>query len=147
MNNCTPEMTMLIKRFRLKILDLEPMENLLKGDLEFSDERIEGFIIEALFDINEMTPRTRYTIQKFPQTALLLDGALVQMLVAQGLLQLRNQVSYSDAGLSVNLNDKSGYYAQWLGQISAKYEEGKRRLKASIHPGFRGVNSPMARYY
>lgn len=146
MTEYSPEMTILIKRFRNRILDSDPLENILKGDLEFSDERIEGFIIEALYDINEMEPRTKLTIQRFPKTALLLDGALVKMLIGRGLLHLRNQISYSDAGLSVNLDDKSGYYSQWLAQLSTKYEQDKQRFKASLVPRFRGVHSPMARW-
>lgn len=137
-------MTILTKRFRNRILDLDPLENILKGDLEFSDERIEGFIIEALYDINEAEPRRRqFTLQQFPKTALLLDGAMVMMLQARGLMHLRNQVSYNDAGLSVNLDDKSGYYAQWLGQLKASYVNDRTEFKRTLVPRFRGVDSPM----
>lgn len=137
-------MTILTKRFRNRILDLDPLENILKGDLEFSDERIEGFIIEALYDINEAEPRRRqFTLQQFPKTALLLDGAMVMMLQARGLMHLRNQVSYNDAGLSVNLDDKSGYYAQWLGQLKASYVNDRAEFKRTLVPRFRGVDSPM----
>lgn len=137
------EMTRLITRFRNRILDLDPEENILKGELEFSDDRIEGFIIEALYDINEAEPRRRqYQFQNFPKTGLLLDGALVMMLRARGLLHLRNQISYSDAGFSVNVDDKSGHYAQWMSQIAAQYYQERRDFKRSQVPRFRGVNSP-----
>lgn len=137
-------MTILVKRFRNRIMDHDPLENLLKGDLEFTDEQIEGFIIEALFDINEAEPRRRqFKLQQFPKTALLLDGAMVQMLQARGLLHLRNQISYNDAGLSVNLDDKSGYYAQWLSQIKASYLQDRKEFKRTMIPRFRGIDSPM----
>lgn len=137
-------MTRLIERFRNRILDSDPLDNVLKGDLEFSDKQVEGFIIEALYDINEAEPRRKqFNIDRFPRTGLLLDGAMVMMLQARGLLHLRNQISYNDAGLSVNLDDKSGYYAQWLGQIKASYLADRKEFKRSLVPRFRGVSSPM----
>lgn len=137
-------MTRLIQRFRNRILDLDPLENVLKGALEFSDEQIAGFIIEALYDINEAEPRrAQYRFDQFPKTSLLLDGAMVFMLRARGLLHLRNQVSYSDAGFSVNLDDKSGYYAQWLSTTAASYYADRKEFKRSLVPRFRGVHSPM----
>lgn len=133
----------LIKRFRNRIYDTDPIKNILVGDLDFSDEQIEGYIIEALYDINEAEPRTSLRIETFPKTSLLLDGALIFMLQAKGLLHLRNQVSYSDAGFSVNLDDKSGHYAQWMAQSIASYREKLKEFKRSRVPRFRGVDSPM----
>lgn len=135
-------MPALIERFRYKILDLDPLENLLKGELEFSDDRVEHFIIEAWYQINETPPVTKFPINKFPNTSLLLDGAMLHMLKGRGLLHLRNQVSYSDAGFSVNVDDKSGFYAQWLGQLAGEFSQNLHKFKASQIPRFRGVNSP-----
>lgn len=141
------EMDMLIKRFRNRIMDNDPLQNVLKNDLEFSDEQVEGFIIEALYDINEAPPRRRkFRIENFPVTGLLLDGAVVFMLKARGLLHLRNQISYSDAGTSVNLDDKSGYYAQWASSFEAQYRSDLREFKRSLVPRMKGIYSPM-RFY
>ena len=140
-------MTKLVERFRNRIMDNDPLENILKGDLEFSDKQIEGFIIEALYDINEAEPRRgQFDIQRFPKTSLLLDGAMVMMLQGRGLLHLRNQVSYNDAGFSVNLDDKSGFYAQWLAQMKNSYLMDRKEFKRSLIPRFRGVNSPAGRW-
>lgn len=140
-------MKRLVERFRYRILDLDPLENLLKGDLEFSDDRIEHFITEALYDINEAEPRGKqYPLQRFPKTSLLLDGAIIQMLRGRGLLHLRNQVSYSDAGFSVNVDDKSGYYAQWISQFYGQYLQERREFKSTMVPSFRGVGSPYGRW-
>lgn len=138
------EMSKLVSRFRNRIMDVDALDNVLKGDLEFSDEKIEGFIIEALYDINEAEPRKiQFALQGFPKTSLLLEGAMVMMLRARGLLHLRNQVSYSDAGFSVNLDDKTGYYAQWLGTTAANYYREREQFKRSLTRKFRGVSSPM----
>lgn len=142
------EMTKLVQRFRNRILDVDALDNILKGELEFTDKKIEGFIIEALYDINEAEPRKiQYKLEGFPKTSLLLEGALVMMLRARGLLHLRNQVSYSDAGFSVNLDDKTGYYAQWLSTTAAGYYRDRTEFKRSLNRRFRGVHSPMSRWY
>lgn len=141
------EMEILIKRFRNRILDQTPLQNILKGDLEFTDDQIEGFIIEALYQINEAPPRRRkFRIENFPVTGLLLDGAVVFMLKARGLLHLRNQISYSDAGTSVNVDDKSGYYAQWANAFEMKFLEDLKQFKRMLVPRMRGIHSPMRWY-
>lgn len=136
-------MARLVERFRNRIYDTDPLKNILEGELDFTDAQIEGYITEAWYAINETEPRTNYPLQQFPRTALLLDGAMIYMLRAKGMLHLRNQVSYSDAGFSVNLNDKSGHYAQWMNQeVTLFYRELDKFKRAQV-PRFRGVHSPL----
>jgi hypothetical protein len=134
-----------IQRFRLKILDTDPMLNILNNQQqEFTDEQIGGWITEAWYMINEAPPVSSYTLDQFPRTALLLDGAMMMMLEARGLLHLRNQISYSDAGFSVNLDDKSGMYAQWLANKANLFLSELKAFKRSKAPGFIGVASPLS---
>ena len=136
-------MSDLIARFRLRILDLDPLKNILTGGLEFTDEQVSGFITEAYYDINEAEPRYDIPFENFPKTTLLLDGAMVFMLRGRGLLHLRNQISYNDAGLAVNLDDKSSQYAGWLANVEQQYLQHRKEFKRSLVPPFRGVTSPM----
>jgi hypothetical protein len=138
-------MSGLIRRFRSRILDLDPLKNVLEGKLEFTPVEIEGFITEAFYDINESEPETSYLLTQFPKTSLLLQGALVFMLRARGLLHLRNQLSYSDAGFSVNLDDKAGYYAQWLNNEASIYFSDRKQFKRAQVPRFVGLGSPIGR--
>lgn len=133
----------LVERLRNRIYDTDPLQNILSGKLDFSDKQLQGYIIEALYDINEAEPRTRLSVDRFPKTSLLLDGAMIFLLQAKGLLHLRNQISYSDAGFSVNLDDKSGNYAQWMAQLTNTYLMKLKDFKKSQVPRFRGVDSPM----
>lgn len=136
-----------IRRFRNKVLDADPLLNILNEQkLEFTDEQIASWIEESQYVINEAEPRTNFKLERFPKTALLLDGAMVLMFEAKGLLHLRNQISYSDAGFSVNLDDKSGHYAQWLAQKATIFYQDLRMFKRSRNRGFRGVSSPMRRW-
>ena len=133
-----------IERFRLKSLDTDPLKNILNDyQLEFTDQQIAGFIREAWYMINEAEPRTNFRLERFPKTSLLLDGAMLIMLEARGLLHLRNQISYSDAGFSVNLDDKSGMYAQWISQKATVFYQELKQFKRSQIPRFQGVGSPM----
>ena len=143
--NVPPE---LIQRFRTRIYDTDPLKNILNNQqLEFSDEQVAAYIIEGLYDINEAEPRTKFKLNRFPKTSLLLDAALIYMLRSKGLIHLRNQLSYNDAGFSVNLDDKSGHYAQWMSQEYAMYSQSLKEFKRSIVPRFRGVSSPMGMWY
>ena len=136
-------MITLVERLRLRIYDTDPLLNILDGKLDFTDEQLQGYIIEALYDINEAEPQTRYKLDRFPKTSLLLDGAMIFLLQSKGLLHLRNQISYSDAGFSVNLDDKSGNYAQWMAQLASSYAMKLKEFKRAQVPRFRGVDSPM----
>ena len=140
-------MKSLVERLRLRLLDDDPLKNILNDyKLDFSDRQLAGFIEESRYTINEAEPQTNYKLVKFPKTSLLLDGAMVHIFEAKGLIHLRNQLSYSDAGFSVNLDDKSGHYAQWLSSKATLFFQGLKEFKRAQIPRFRGVGSPM-RYW
>jgi hypothetical protein len=150
MTEATPlsePMATYVRRFRRKVLDNDPLKQILNSyKQEFSDDDLVGWIEESCYMINETEPQTGYSIEQFPKTSLLLDGALMQMLEAKGLLHLRNQLSYNDAGFSVNLDDKSGAYAQWLSQKTMMFNQELVRFKRRP-PRFVGVGSPMRRWW
>lgn len=140
-------MTALVSRLRNKIYDNDPLKQILNNyKQEFSDSTLEGYITESWYEINEAEPQTSYSLEQFPKTALLLNGAVIQMCQSKGFLHLRNQISYNDAGFSVNLDDKSSAYAQWLGQFAQTYFAELARFKKKP-PGFVGVGSPLRRWW
>jgi hypothetical protein len=133
-----------VKRFRGRILDNDPLKNVLNNhQQEYTDDQLAHWVEEAWYMINEAEPRSNHSLVRFPKTSLLLDGAMIKMLEAQGLLHLRNQLSYNDAGFSVNLDDKSGHYAQWLSQKATVFFQELKAFKRSRVPRFRGVDSAM----
>lgn len=133
-----------VRRFRNRMMDTDPLKNILNDyQLEFTDPQIAGFIEEAWYMINEAEPRTNYRLERFPKTSLLLDGAMMTALEGRGLLHLRNQLNYSDAGFSVNLDDKSGHYAQWLSQKATIFFQDLKQFKRAQVPKFYGIDSPM----
>lgn len=135
-------------RFRNKVGDNDPLKNILNDQqLEFTDDQIVGFITESWYMINEAEPRTNHKLTKFPKTALLIDGAILVMCENRGLLHLRNQVSYNDASFSVNLDDKTGHYAQWLSTKATVFFQQLKEFKRATPRRFHGVGSPMGWWY
>ena len=119
----------LIRRLRLRLADIDPDLNTLYEKLENSDDVLEGYIIESLYDINEAEPR-RKSFRLFA-------------LDSQAILQLRNQLSYNDAGFSTNLNDKSPMYPQMAMQKMQQYKVDLKEFKRTLLPRMQGVGSPM----
>ena len=139
--------------FRTTIFDYDKDKNILLGQqLEFTDSEVYRFFKRAIRDINSGTPRTRITIFEMEDEDLLVDGAVIFSLIGKGLLQLRNQISYNDAGLSVDMFNKSSGYSEWARVFLQMYMVDKQAFKASIIPssynaGFSSLGSEFSHYF
>lgn len=140
----------MIVNFRARMADDDPQKNLLnKKTQQYSDDRIIGYFKMALSDLNGGAPITNYTIFTLYQrneSDLIVSGAMIFALIAEGILQIRNQMDYSDSGLSIGLFNKTGAYQGWAGFFIQQYISDKREFKSSIIPrssnsGFVGVSS------
>lgn len=140
----------MIVEFRIRIADDDPEKNILnKKTQQYSDDKIIQFFKLALNDINGGIPKTNYTIFTLAQAGdddLIIDGAIIFALMAEGFLQLRNQVDYSDSGLSIAMFNKTGIYQSWAGFLLQQYLGNKKEFKSSVIPrsynsGFVGVSS------
>lgn len=140
----------MITGFRVRMSDDDPEKNILnKKKEQYSDNRIVKFLELAVKDVNDGYPRTNYSIFKLYQMgedSLVVDGAIIFALMAEGMLQLRNQVDYNDSGLSIALFNKTGLYQSWAGLLLQQYMQDKAMFKSSIIPrsansGFVGVSS------
>ena len=135
-------MTPVEKRFvdmlRKKVQDF-PELNKLTGSQENDDKSLLFYINMALDDYNStppvLDPVTLEDFEKVPKLSisLLLDGAIVQMMLALGILQTRNQLSYSDGGNSIRLYDKGPSYIQVAGIFANNYERKKIQLKKFLN--------------
>jgi hypothetical protein len=66
--------------------------------------------------------------------------------MAEGILQLRNQVDYSDSGLTVAMFNKTGMYQGWVGFLLQTYLSDKKAVKSAVIPksansGFVGIGT------
>lgn len=142
----------LIDLFRGSISDSNPDKNILAGKVQtYSDNEVVFYINRAIKDLNTGVPKTNYTLYDFPDDDILVSGAVVFALISEGLLQLKNQVDFSDSGLSINLFNKTSGYQGWAGFLMQQYVTDKMQWKSTILPlssgsGFVGVGSQFGYY-
>lgn len=140
-------LTELITDFRVRIFDDDPNKNILNSKKEqYTDNKIVGLLKVAIKDVNGGSPQTNYTMFNVPEKDLLVNGAMVFAMIGEGILQLRNQISYSDSGLSIGMFDKTGQYQSWASFIFQNYLRDKAEFKSSIivnseNSGFVGISS------
>lgn len=142
----------LFEDFRTQVLDFAAEENILNEmEIENSNVRIDRYFRRAIRDLNSGTPTTRYDMFDFPDKGLLVEGAVIFYLISQGILQLRNQLDYSDAGLSIGMFNKTGQYQSWAQFLLMGYMQAKQDFKRSVIPrspnaGFVGIGSEFGYY-
>ena len=91
-------------------------------------------VIDALDDINNTPPFIgSYTVEGFPYRSLLLRGSVISVLESVGLLQTRNQLQFSDGGISVGISDKAPMIMQWINMLRASFEQKKLNYKMSVN--------------
>lgn len=135
-------LTNLIERVRNRLLDVDPEENMLEGKLEFDDPRIEGALKESLYRSNDTSPEEYFSIYDYPRKSILVQGAVAQLLEARGLLHLRNQINYNDAGLSVGIEDKHQFYQQAAAMAQQEFQRMLADYKKTVIPDMLGISSP-----
>ena len=148
-------LTSLIDLFRVTVSDDDPEKNVLNNKMsEYSDEKIIRLLDRAMQDINGGFPLTHFSIYDFAinwDNTLIVDGAVVFALIGEGILQLRNQVDYSDSGLTIALFNKSPQYQGWVGLLLQNYMQAKTEFKRAYtiqaQPSiFHGISSEFGYY-
>lgn len=144
------ELNNFIQQMRTFLRDYAELNRLIAG-VEHSNRQIVWAIGDALDDFNTTPPFTRFDLSNFPSKSLLVRAVTITLLESLGLLQTRNQLNFSDGGLSVGINDKTPYIQSWLQLFKNSYEEKKQRLKVAynietawgggIHSEYRFVNN------
>lgn len=144
----------LIDMFRTTIGDDVPEKNILNKKMQqYSDSQIIKFLKRAMADINGGQPSTSFTIFDFAENwddTLIVDGAVVFSLMNEGFLQLRNQVDFSDSGLSIGMFNKTQAYQGWASFLLQQYMQNKAELKQSLivknGSMFVGISSEFSYY-
>ena len=119
---------------RAKLRDHPELNRLIEGR-ETSDREIAFAVMEAIDDFNTTPPLIgNYNIDNFPSISLLIRGTVINVLESVGLLQTRNQMSYSDGqGVGVGISDKTPLLMNWIQLYQGQYEQKKFRLKQAIN--------------
>lgn len=126
-------MNELVAMIRLYLRDYAPLNRLIEGE-ETNDRMIAWAIIDTLDDFNTTPPFIgKVGINNFPSLSLLREGAVVKILESTALLQTRNQINYSDGGISFSVSDKASFLLNWIQMFYQRYEQRKAKMKASIN--------------
>ncbi len=97
---------------------------------ESDDLRLDLAIMLTVDDFNVTAPiLSPITVATFPSLWMLMYGSSIQVLRSQGILQSRNELSYSSGGVSVRIFDKTQSYQSWIAQFVAEYERKKQNFK------------------
>jgi len=126
-------MNEMIAYVRLYMRDFPELNRLTAG-YENSPRMIAWAIADALDDWNTTPPFIgAASIESFPSQSLLCRGAVINLLESVGMLQMRNQLTFSDGGITVSVNDKAPMIMQWVSMMKASYEDKKVRMKSSMN--------------
>lgn len=129
----TDELMRFVAQVRAYLRDYPELNRLIDGE-ETSDRMIAWAVIDTLDDINNTPPFIgTFTCDNFPYRSLLLRGTVVTVLESVGLLQTRNQLQYSDGGISVGVSDKAPMLMQWINMLKMSYEQKLQRWKISMN--------------
>lgn len=118
---------------RLYLRDFPELNRLIDGE-ETSNRMIAWAVADTLDDWNTTPPFIGdASLENFPSLSLLREGTVILVLESVGLLQTRNQLSYSDGGISVQVSNKAPLLLQWIQLFRGSYERKKDRMKASMN--------------
>ncbi len=112
-------MSLTIDDVRTYCKDIEPLNVLLRGKLQSSDELIMLAMRLATNDYNLVPPLTNVSVDSFPSDTMFMYGILHHLCNAEAERQLRNNVNYSAQGLNAGIDDKFEQY----NRLAAYYKQ------------------------
>lgn len=122
-------------------------KNRLLSDVEADEPALLVYVQMTIDDFNNAsTPRTSFLFSNFPSFKILLLGTVIQALLSESLLQIRNRLNYSDGGLTISASDKAGDMLGVMQGLVQEYERKKTDMKIMINAegAFGGVPSEYA---
>lgn len=122
--------------------------NRLIDEQEFTDERI-VFARDLTLDMfNVLPPLTFYSLAEFPNRYILLMGTLHNLYLGEAAMAARNQMSYSDGGLSIPIEERFEYYNNLAAQYGTQFSQLAQQFKIhkNIEDGWGEVGSDFARF-
>ena len=125
---------------RTYLRDFPELNRLIEG-YESSDRMLAWAIMDALNWISSTPPPLgTYSLTTFHHTSLLLRIAACNVVESVTLLQMRNQLRFSDGGIQVGVSDRAPLLMNWLQMMRARTDQELMRWKVSqnIEQGYDG---------
>lgn len=126
------ELNAIVDQVRLFTRDYAELNRLIAGE-ESSNRQIVWAIMDTLDDFNATPPFTSLSMSQFPSRSLFIRGVTCSLLESIGLLQTRNQLTFSDGGIQVGISDKTPFIQSWLQLFRNSYEEKKMKIKVAMN--------------
>lgn len=105
--------------------------NILLDQVEFGTTEISKAMEFATDEWNQMVPLTSVAIENIPKSILLL-GTAAWLMQSESFLQLRNQATYNDGGVTnIGVDDKHLLYLQMSRALREEWKTTGREVKKS----------------
>lgn len=109
-------------------------QNLLLDKAEFTDTFIELCMQMAVSDFNSMQPiAITAPLNNFPSMSILLYGTCYFMFNGRAALAARNNLTYSDGGLQIPVEEKFELYTNLAGSFGAMFKDAAQKYKISAN--------------
>ena len=125
----------MINMLRAYMRDFAPINRLIDGE-ESKDRDLALAIYRALEDFNGTPPPIALNLQQVIDNHLvdlLLRGAACKLMESVVLNYARNEVQFTDAGVSVKISDKFPIFMNWYGVMKPQYDQDKQQTKYSLN--------------
>lgn len=138
------DVQILIRQVRTWLRDFAEVNALLDGE-EFQDGSLELFIDMALDDWSSTPPLIGRvsSVRAHPSRFLLMLKVVQLALMSASFMYARNNLTYSDGGITVATSDKAPLYLRIEERLRQEYDLQKMRLKRSLNAeqAYGGVHS------
>ena len=122
------EMMAMVAIVRNYVRDFPELNRLISGE-ESSDRMIAWAVVDAMEDFNQTPPLIgSFSLSEIPKH-ILIRMATVSLLESVGILQTRNNLKFSDGGISVGVSDKAPMLMNWIGYMRREFERKKLEWK------------------
>ena len=131
-----PNLASFIEGVRLFLRDYPELNRLIEGE-ESNPRMIVFAVMNAVGEFNgEPPPLRTYTFQDFYNNgwlSYLLKGTVKHLLRSIALLQTRNQLSFSDGGISAQVSDKGPALMQYQQIFDVEWREWMKKIRISLN--------------
>ena len=123
----------LVSMMRMYLRDYPHLNRLIEGE-ETSDRMIAWAILDAIQDFNTTPPFIgNIGIESLVSIPMLRDKVICTILESLYILQTRNQVNYSDGGISFSISDKGQALYSFIQLLQQRYDMKVAKMKASLN--------------
>jgi len=126
--------------------------NELIDGVEYTDRKIQRAIYYMINKYNTIAPRIgNYEASNFPDELkyLVLIGSAAHLMMSTSILQLRNQLTYTDGRVHVGLTDKHQLYRTAGKELMNEFDRlvKEEKIQRNLASAWGTVNSPYSGYY